>query len=94
MTHTHTHTGENNILSIGPSDSTLLNNLTSVQISLYYDKSEQPAKPVTFSLNLRKITNDDDGEQTLYVTQPFQPPRQPFKIDVNNKYNFEPYQLV
>lgn len=77
------HSGENNILSIGPSDTTLLSNLTSVQISLYYEKSEIPAKPVSFNLDLKKITNDD-GESTLYVTQPFQPPRQPFKIDVCN----------
>lgn len=72
---------ELNVLSISPSNNTLIHNLTSVQISLFYDKNNVPQRPISFNLDLKKIdgTNDTDS---LYITQPFQPPRQPFKIDV------------
>lgn len=86
------YTDENNILSISPNNPDLLNNLTSVQISVHYEKSDVPSKPISFKLDLEKIINAD-GEE-LYITEPFQPPRQPFKIDVRihimNKTEFLP----
>lgn len=72
--------GQNNILSIAPSNRSLLTNLTHIQVVLINDSS---INPFTFSLNLRKIQRDAskvDGD--LYVTSPFQPPRQPFRIYV------------
>lgn len=74
---------ELNVLSISPSNNTLIHNLTSVQISLFYDKNEQPQKPFSFTLNLKKIAGTNETDD-LYITQPFQPPRQPFKIDVKS----------
>ena len=82
--------GEENILSIAPSNSTLLHNLTNVQISLHYDKGKAPAKPISFNLPLRKLTERTrKGEnEEIYVTMPFQPPRQQFKIDVSLAFFF------
>ncbi|XP_037039189.1 hemicentin-1-like isoform X2 [Bradysia coprophila] len=72
---------ELNVLSISPSNNTLIHNLTSVQISLFYDKNNIPPRPIIFSLELEK-TQGEDGADDLYITKPFQPPRQPFKIDI------------
>lgn len=77
---------ELNVLSISPSNNTLIHNLTSVQISLFYDKNGVPLRPISFSLDLKKIEGTDDTDD-LYITQPFQPPRQPFKIDVRLTMN-------
>lgn len=71
------------MLSVSPSNNTLIHNLTSVQISLYYDKNEVPEQPISFTLDLKKIGGAND-ENDIYITQPFQPPRQPFKIDVRD----------
>lgn len=72
---------EFNVLTISPSNNTLIYNLTSVQISLFYDKNNVPERPIIFSLALEQIPGKY-GAEDLYITKPFQPPRQPFKIDV------------
>lgn len=69
---------------MSPSNNTLIHNLTSVQISLFYDKNDVPQRPISFSLDLKKI-DGKNGTDDLYITQPFQPPRQPFKIDVRRE---------
>lgn len=76
--------GEKNILSIAPSNATMLNNLTSAKISLYNDKMDNQTA-ISFELDLTRIANEDDESGDIYVTQSFEPPRQPFKIDVSTE---------
>lgn len=60
----------------------MIQNLTSTKISLYYDRTESQNDPIAFQLDLKQLTNADGDD--IYVTEPFSPPRQPFKIDVSD----------
>lgn len=90
------YAGEKNILSIAPSNATMLNNLTSAKISLYNDKLDNQTA-ISFELDLTRIANGDNDSDDIYVTQPFEPPRQPFKIDVSQNdnpiYGWQPITL-
>lgn len=69
-----------NILSIAVSEPAMLQNLTKAQITLHNDKYD--GNPIiSFALELENVVGSDGS--VLYVTQPFQPPRQAFKIEVS-----------
>lgn len=74
--------GQDNILAISPSNKNFITNLTNVHVALFNE--QDPKKPFSFSLGLKKIPSNDSNEidGDIYVTTPFQPPRQPFKIYV------------
>lgn len=80
-----------NILAISPTNNELLNNLTTVDITLFNDEPTTGSggndhrrghKSKKFSLPLIPII-DKNNITKFYVTKSFQPPRQLFKIEVS-----------
>lgn len=72
--------GQKNILAISPSNKNLITNLTNVQVALFNEQDTK--KQFSFGLGLKKILSSDEIDGDIYVTTPFEPPRQPFKIYV------------
>lgn len=73
--------GQSNILAISPSNRNLITNLTEVQLVPFNEQVS--GKPL--NLGLKKISSNDPNQtdKDIYVTAPFEPPKDAFKIYVS-----------
>lgn len=70
-----------NILSIAPLNTEHLHNLTTIQIEKLNKKPDEKSEMIFHLKKLVKSKHDDYDDTTdLYITEPFEPPNELFKI--------------